>query len=108
MNFAKMTITETLKGLKEGSFTSVDVVKGLLEVMEASQSTIHAYVTIDSEGALKQAEACDRMRAEGVDLPLLGVPIAIKDNMNVIGQPCTASSRILEGYTAPYDATVIA
>ncbi len=108
MNFAKMTITETLKGLKEGAFTSVDVVKGLLEVMEASQSTIHAYVTIDGEGALKQAEACDRMRAEGVDLPLLGVPIAIKDNMNVMGQPCTASSRILEGYTAPYDATVIA
>ncbi|MDO4527491.1 MAG: amidase family protein, partial [bacterium] len=108
MNFEKMTIVETLQGLKAGTFTSVDVVKGLLAVMEASQATIHAYVTIDAEGALKQAAECDRMRAEGVDLPLLGVPIAIKDNMNVIGQPCTASSRILEGYKAPYDATVIA
>ncbi len=103
-----LTITETLRQLKAGEITSVALVQALAEAMETSQKDIHAYVTIDVEGALKQAAECDKMRAEGCDLPLLGVPIAIKDNMNVIGQPCTASSRILEGYTAPYDATVIA
>lgn len=108
MELQKLTMTEALAGLRAGTFTSVELVKALLAVMEASQKDIHAFVTIDAEGALKQAAECDKMRAEGKELPLLGVPIAIKDNMNVIGQPCTASSKILEGYTAPYDATVIA
>ena len=107
-NLANLTLTQAREGLRSGAFTSVELVKALLEVMEASQSTIHAYVTIDAEGALAAAAEADRRRAAGEDLPLLGLPIAIKDNMNVIGQPCTASSRILEGYKAPYDATVIA
>lgn len=107
-DFCKMTLSEAVAGLRASAFTSVELVRALIEAMEASQSTIHAYVTIDGEGALKAAEEADRRRAAGEDLPLLGVPIAIKDNMNVIGQPCTASSHILEGYTAPYDATVIA
>ncbi len=104
----KLTVAEALEGLKVGAFTSVELVTALLKVMEESQKDIHAYVTIDAEGALVQAAECDKLRAEGSTLPLLGVPIAIKDNMNVKGQPCTASSRILEGYIAPYDATVIA
>lgn len=108
MNLQGMTIADALRGLRAGDFTSVELTQALLETMEASQSTIHAYVTIDGEGALAQAAEADRLRAAGSDLPLLGVPIAIKDNMNVKGQPCTASSRILEGYIAPYDATVIA
>ncbi len=108
MELKGLTIAKVLRMLKSGEVTSVELVKALAAVMEASQGDIHAYVTMDVEGALKQAEVCDRMRAEGKDLPLLGVPIAIKDNMNVMGQPCTASSRILEGYVAPYDATVIA
>lgn len=108
MELHKLTIAEALKGLREGTFTSVELTQALLEVMESSQKDIHAYVTIDAAGALAQAAECDRRRAVGEDLPLLGVPIAIKDNMNVMGQPCTASSRILEGYIAPYDATVIA
>ena len=108
MELHKLTITEALKGLREGVFTSVELTQALINVMEASQADIHAYVTIDAAGALAQAAECDQRRAAGEDLPLLGVPIAIKDNMNVIGQPCTASSRILEGYVAPYDATVIA
>lgn len=108
MDLCKLTLTEAVQGLKAGTFTSVKLVEALVAKMEASQSTIHAYVTIDKAGALAQAAEADRLRAKGCDLPLLGVPVAIKDNMNVIGQPCTASSHILEGYIAPYDATVIA
>lgn len=107
-DFGRLTLTEALAGLEAGQWTSVELVKGLLAIMEASQKDIHAFVTIDAAGALKQAEEADAARAAGQKLPLLGVPIAIKDNMNVIGQPCTCSSAILKGYTAPYDATVIA
>jgi aspartyl-tRNA(Asn)/glutamyl-tRNA(Gln) amidotransferase subunit A len=63
--------------------------------------TIDAYLSIDFEAAAKEAEKVD------VNLPLGGVPIAIKDIINVKGQPCTCGSKILHNYRAPYDATVI-
>ena len=62
---------------------------------------IDAYLSRDFESALRRAEKVD------VDLPLGGVPIAIKDIINVAGQPCTCASKILRNYRAPYDATVI-
>jgi aspartyl-tRNA(Asn)/glutamyl-tRNA(Gln) amidotransferase subunit A len=62
---------------------------------------IDAYLSIDFEAAAAEAEKAD------VQLPLGGVPIAIKDVINVSGQPCTCGSKILQGYRAPYDATVI-
>ncbi|MEG1552500.1 MAG: Asp-tRNA(Asn)/Glu-tRNA(Gln) amidotransferase subunit GatA [Kiritimatiellia bacterium] len=108
INLKGLTIVKALRALESGAISSVELVRTLLAAMEASQKEIHAFVTIDGEAALKQAAECDALRAAGTKLPLLGIPIAIKDNMNVTGQPCTASSRILEGYCAPYDATVIA
>ena len=62
---------------------------------------IEAYLSLDFEEALEQAERAD------VNLPLGGVPIAIKDIISVAGQPCTCASRILRNYRAPYDATVV-
>src|ERR1041384_4547229 len=62
---------------------------------------IDAYLSIDFDSSVKEAEQVD------VDLPLGGVPIAIKDIINVAGQPCTCASKILRNYRAPYDATVI-
>src|SRR5438093_9272407 len=62
---------------------------------------IEAYLSLDFEAAVREAEKAN------VDLPLGGVPIAIKDIINVMGQPCTCASKILHGYRAPYDATVI-
>ena len=103
-----MTLAQALAGLRAKRFSSVELTQALLGAMEASQRDIHAFVTIDAEGALAQAAEADRRRAAGEEAPLLGAPIAMKDNMNVAGQPCTASSRILEGYVAPYDATVSA
>lgn len=78
------------------------------EVLEALQARIKdvdgkigAYLSIDFEAAFKEAEKVD------VDLPLGGVPIAIKDIISVAGQPCTCASKILTNYRAMYDATVI-
>src|ERR1041385_2003984 len=62
---------------------------------------IGAYLSLDMDAAIKDADKAN------VDLPLGGVPLAIKDIINVMGQPCTCASRILQGYRATYDATVI-
>ena len=104
----QMTLAGALEGLRAKRFSSVELTRALLDVMVASQKDIHAFVTIDAEGALAQAAEADRRRAAGEEAPLLGAPVAMKDNMGVAGQPCTASSRILEGYISPYDATVAA
>ncbi|HEY5621004.1 MAG TPA: Asp-tRNA(Asn)/Glu-tRNA(Gln) amidotransferase subunit GatA [Pontiella sp.] len=103
-----LTIAELSRMLSSGECTSVDVVNDVLTAIDAVDGKVGAYLTIDREDALAQARAADEARAAGADKPLLGIPVAIKDLLNVKGQPCTCSSKILEGYTAPYDATVIA
>ncbi|MCU0857636.1 MAG: Asp-tRNA(Asn)/Glu-tRNA(Gln) amidotransferase subunit GatA [Pontiellaceae bacterium] len=103
----KKTIVELSGMLERGECTSVEIVSDVLAAIDARDGKINAYLTIDRESALAQAEAADRARAVGKTGPLLGIPLAIKDLLNVKGQPCTCSSKILEGYTAPYDATAI-
>src|SRR6266850_2604956 len=69
--------------------------------IEAVDREIDAYLSLDIDAAAKEAEKAN------VDLPLGGVPLAIKDIINVMGQPCTCAAKILQGYRATYDATVI-
>src|SRR6058998_3734819 len=76
----------------------LDVLQARIESVEGK---IDAYLSIDFEAAAKEAEKAN------VDLPLGGVPIAIKDIISVSGGSCTCASKILHGYLAPYDATVI-
>lgn len=102
------TISELSELLEQGACTSVDIVNDVLAAIDATDEKIGAYLTLDRESALVQAEAADAARVAGKKGPLLGIPIAVKDLLNVEGQPCTCSSKILEGYTAPYDATAIA
>jgi aspartyl-tRNA(Asn)/glutamyl-tRNA(Gln) amidotransferase subunit A len=78
-----------------------EVIEALRARIEAVDGEIDAYLSLDFEAAAKEAEKAN------VDLPLGGVPIAIKDIINVAGEPCTCASKILHGYHAPYDATVI-
>ncbi len=79
-----------------------EVLDALAARIDAVNPQLNAYLSIDPEAARREAETAD------VNLPLGGVPIAIKDVISVTGQPCGAASKILEGYQAPYDATVIA
>ncbi|MCK6478867.1 MAG: Asp-tRNA(Asn)/Glu-tRNA(Gln) amidotransferase subunit GatA [Planctomycetes bacterium] len=70
---------------------------------------IGAFLRVDAEGALRSARASDaRLDAGGAPRPLEGVPVAVKDNLNVEGLPTTCASRILEGFVAPRDATAVA
>lgn len=103
-----LTISQLVEKLAAGECSSVDIVNDLFASIDARDGKVGAYLTVDREDALAQAKAADEARAGGKTAPLLGIPVAIKDLLNVKGQPCTCSSKILEGYTAPYDATSIA
>src|SRR5881392_585629 len=78
-----------------------EAIDALRERIEAVEGEIGAYLSLDIDAAIKEAETAN------VDLPLGGVPLAIKDIINVMGQPCTCASKILRGYRAPYNATVV-
>jgi aspartyl-tRNA(Asn)/glutamyl-tRNA(Gln) amidotransferase subunit A len=102
-----LTISETLGLLKGGKSSSEELVGNLLATISERDKELSAYVTVDEEDALEQARAADAARKAGNTGSLLGVPIAVKDVLNVSGQPCTCGSKILEGYVSPYDATAI-
>lgn len=108
VDVADMTVVKALELLEKGECSSVELVKGVAAEIRARDDEIGAYLSVDEEYALEQAAACDETRARGGKGKLLGVPIAIKDLLNVSGQPCTCASKILEGYSSPYDATVVA
>jgi len=104
----EMTLCEAADALARGQCSSVEMVKSVLASIASEDPKIHAYLVVNSDDALAQAAAADKARAAGKDGALLGVPIAVKDVLNVRGQSCTCGSRILKGYTSPYDATAIA
>jgi len=104
----KLTIAELSEKMASGECTSVDIINDVLASIDAVDGKVGAYLTLDRAAALEQARAADKARADGAVSPMLGIPVAIKDLLNVKGQPCTCSSKILEGYIAPYDATVVA
>ncbi len=103
----ELGVGAALDALQAGETTSEELTRALLERTAQVEPSIGALTWRDDEAALAEARAADAARAAGESRPLLGVPVAIKDLLNVKGQPCTAGSRILQGYTAPYDATVI-
>lgn len=108
MNVEKLTVKEILNGLDKKEFTSVELVNAYFDRIEKYENEIGAFVTLTKEEALKDAKASDDRRANGEKLGALeGVPIAIKDNMCTKGVKTTCSSRMLEDFIPPYDATVI-
>lgn len=102
------SVGELQKLMSEGACSSREVVASVAARIEAVDSAVKAYVEVNVEEALAQAEAADRRRAAGERGALLGIPVAIKDLLNVKGQSCRCASKLLEGYTAPYDATCVA
>jgi aspartyl-tRNA(Asn)/glutamyl-tRNA(Gln) amidotransferase subunit A len=96
-----LSIADLQSLLRRREVSAREVVDALRARIEAVDGEIGAYLSLDLEAAGKEAEKAN------VDLPLGGVPLAIKDIINVVGQPCTCGSKILQGYRATYDATVI-
>ena len=107
MNLHELGVRQAAEGLAAKKFSSVELTQAVIDRVHEKDGEIGAYLTFDEEGALAAAKASDEARAAGNVSPLLGVPVAIKDLINVKGQPCTCASKMLKGYTSPYDATVI-
>lgn len=98
-----------LQGLMEsGACSSREIVEAVAEQIAAVDGQLNAYLEVDKATALRDADTADARRAKGEKGPLLGIPVAIKDLLNVKGQSCRCASKILEGYIAPYDATAVA
>ena len=96
-----LTVADLQSLLRRKEVSPREVVHSLRARIEKIEPKIDAYLSIDFDAAMKEAEKAD------VSLPLGGVPIAVKDVINVAGQPCTCGSKILRNYRSPYDATVI-
>ena len=102
-----LTLHEALDALRHSDTTSVALTQAVLDRVLAVDNDIRAYLTLTPDTALEQAAAADAARAEGQDAPLLGVPIALKDNISTQGIETTAGSKILQGYVPPFDATIV-
>ncbi|KAF5054222.1 Glutamyl-tRNA(Gln) amidotransferase subunit A [anaerobic digester metagenome] len=104
----KHTLLELKAKLDAGDLTSEGLVREYLDQIDRLNPTIHAYLYVAREEALAQARILDQERAAGtLRGPLHGLPIALKDNMSVEGMQNTCASKFLEGYVAPYDATIV-
>ena len=102
MSLATQTLASLRRRIAAGEIHPRDVVADLATTIDAGNPQLGAYLSWDAERALAEAEKAD------LSLPLAGLPVGIKDNINVTGQPCTCGSKMLaENYRAPYDAGAI-
>ena len=109
MELYQRTIHELHNMLKKGETTSVAITDSVLKRIDAVEGKVKSYITVTGDIARAQAEAADkRIKAGDTSSPLLGIPIAIKDNMCTEGIATTCASKILGNFVPPYNATVVA
>ncbi len=106
MDLKTLTIKKAHEALIKKEFTAVDLAKAYLTEIEKKNKDINAYVEVYAD-VIAQAEAAQKIIDAGQADVLTGIPIAIKDNLLVKGRKASSSSKILENYTATYDATAI-
>ncbi len=108
MSFTDLTASDIAQKIRQKEFKAEAITTAYLDRIRTLEPKIRAFNEIFSDAALAQARAIDVRLNQGEPLgPLAGVPIAIKDNLLIRGEHCTCSSKILQGFTATYDATVI-
>lgn len=110
MGITELSALDLRERLFEGKITSKELVEAYLVKIEEDQKEdlpLNALTQVMKEEALKMAEEADEKIKKGERLPLLGIPVIIKDNINIKGFESTCASHILEGYEASFDATVI-
>ncbi|NBR62285.1 MAG: Asp-tRNA(Asn)/Glu-tRNA(Gln) amidotransferase subunit GatA, partial [Actinobacteria bacterium] len=104
----KKNAAELIDLMAKGEVSSVEVTQAHLDQIAKVGDAVHSFLHISAESALATAKKVDELRAKGEKLPLLaGLPVAVKDNLTTTDAPTTAGSKILEGWVAPYDATVV-
>ncbi len=112
VNLNQLTIQEAQRGLREKKFSSVELVTSCLERIKKLNFQINALITVCEKEALREAAKADdkiaNSKFEIRDFPLLGIPIAAKDNFLTCGIRTTAASKVLGEWIPPYDATAVA
>jgi aspartyl-tRNA(Asn)/glutamyl-tRNA(Gln) amidotransferase subunit A len=103
-----MTIREVCDAVRSGDRSASDVCRDALARIENINPQLNAFNTVIADRAMARAQEIDRDRDRWRHAPLAGVPVAVKDNLCTSGVRTTASSRMLEHYVPPYDATVVA
>lgn len=103
----RKTAKEQSKALKNKEVSAVELTKAALYRIKDVDEKIGAFNSLTEQTALETAKKVDEKIAHGEELPLLaGIPLALKDNMNLIGSKTTASSKILENFVSPFNATI--
>ena len=102
-----LTIKSARELLDKGEISAVELASKCLAEIDSKNKELNAFLSINPERALGEAKEADKKIKEGKTGMLTGIPLAIKDNILVKGDKCTAGSKILENFIAPYNATVI-
>ncbi len=103
----RLTIKEAQEKLQNKEISSVQLTEAVFAQIEKKEEGIGAYLSLLKENALAQAKKADARIAAGEKNAVLGIPIAIKDNMNLLGTETTCASKILKGYKSAYTATAV-
>ena len=107
-SFDTLTAAQIAAGVADGTFSATEVARAALDAIQARESSVQAFLQVTPELALEHARKVDAARAAGEKLGCLaGVPVAVKDNMNLAGTRTTCASRMLENYESPYTATCV-
>jgi len=106
LDVTKLTIKQARQKLIAGEITAVDLATEYLRLIEVKNKDLNAYLEVYAD-VLAQAKLADEKIKAGLDLPLLGIPLAIKDNILIEDRVASSASLMLENYKATYDATVI-
>jgi len=101
------TVTAARQRLASGDLSAVELTQLMLDRIQDTEPLVHAYAYIASKRALEAARLADRRRAAGHDLPLLGIPLAVKDNMETFDAPTEVGSQVMRGYQPSRDSTVV-
>lgn len=108
MRLEELTVHEAQRVLRSRQCSSVDLTTAVLESIERQDARVRAFVTVTPDLALSQARQADeRFVADNAIPALCGIPLALKDNLCTLGVRTTCSSRMLENWVPPYDATVV-
>jgi len=108
MDLKELTISKINKGLLDKEFSCREICQAYLGRIKERNKDVFAFLSVDEDGVLLQAKKVDDLIRDGKEISLLsGIPLAIKDNILVEGMKCTAGSKILKNYKAPYDATTV-
>ena len=103
----ELTISQALTKMEQGDLCAVELTESCLERIDAVEKDVTAFISIDRDGALAQAENADRQRKSGQPGRLCGIPLSVKDLLCTKGLRTTCGSRMLANFIPPYDATVV-